>query len=113
VDIRHRPQSRKKGLSKSNLSAELDRNGVRYIHDPSLGTPPEITKTKGCRGEYSPEDYLAWLGEHESILESLVEISQGTKVALMCYERNVAECHRQYLCQVLEEKFNIVFKHIE
>ena len=42
MDVRYRPQSRKSGLSKSNLAQTCAERGMIYVHDRDLGTPPEM-----------------------------------------------------------------------
>src|SRR5215207_4521775 len=68
-DVRDRPQSRKPGFSKNSLAAECERVGIRYLHNPKLGTPPDQMEDMRAAGEYTPEiferyrDYLLQQGE--------------------------------------------------
>src|SRR5918912_2952689 len=42
IDVRHRPQSRRPGMSKTRLGALLAEHGIAYEHRRELGTPPDI-----------------------------------------------------------------------
>ena len=42
IDVRHRAQSRRPGMSKTRLSALLGDHGIAYEHRRALGTPPDI-----------------------------------------------------------------------
>jgi len=37
-------------------------------------------------------------------VERLVEMSKGTRIALLCYERDESECHRSVLSERLREE---------
>jgi hypothetical protein len=41
VDVRLTPVSRKRGFSRKSLSAELEKAGITYIHEKTLGNPPD------------------------------------------------------------------------
>ena len=49
IDIRQNPVSRKKGFSKSRLSAFLAENGIGYVHVRELGVPRRPATAVGRR----------------------------------------------------------------
>src|SRR4051812_49791736 len=42
IDVRHRPQSRRPGMSKTRLGELLADHRIAYEHRRELGTPPDI-----------------------------------------------------------------------
>ena len=102
VDIRLTPISRKPGLSKTALAAALQSAGIEYVHLRELGNP------KANRPGYRNGDTTA-LDMYRSVLLSsggrsalrhVTELLDGGAVALLCFERDHAECHRH---QVVDE----------
>jgi uncharacterized protein (DUF488 family) len=112
VDTRHRAQSRVKGMSKTALSEALAEAGIEYHHDRRLGTPEEIRQGPGCMAPYKAEDYFSWLARNNEVIEDLAKVVKDKSFALMCYERDVEECHRQHLTQHLEAVKGMAFKHL-
>jgi len=53
IDIRERPQSRKKGFSKKALTEKLAEEDIAYLHLPELGSPSEIRKKVREDGDYN------------------------------------------------------------
>jgi uncharacterized protein (DUF488 family) len=96
VDVRLTPLSRKPGLSKTKLAAALRAAGIEYIHHRALGNPKD--NRAGFRaGE--PESLARY---HEVLdtadasvaLDHVCELLDGGVVALLCFEQDHAECHR-------------------
>ncbi len=113
VDVRLNPVSRKKGMSKSRLSAALDAAGIRYVHHRELGNP------KDNRDGYRAGDRAAYL-RFEQILEApaaegalahVTELLDGECVALLCFERDHAQCHRALVVEALREREPGLFVH--
>lgn len=96
LDVRWRPQSRKKSLSKTPLTAALAEAGVAYRHDRRLGTPPDIlAEAHRPGGQYDWAAYTAFLDEQTDALEAAAATACTGPVALLCYEADPAECHRR------------------
>lgn len=112
LDVRWRPSSRKKGLSKSPLKETCDEHGLEYIHDRQLGTPPEILDDKKETGEYDWDAYEAFLEEQQDSLDDAAEVAQKDKVALLCYERNAEECHRRLVADKIAERTGLEVTHL-
>jgi len=94
LDVRWRPLSRKRGLSKTALAAACAVAGIEYRHDRRLGTPPEILQRLRSEGIYDWDAYAAHLETQHAALEDAEEISTAARTALLCYEANPQECHR-------------------
>lgn len=100
VDVRELPVSRKPGFSKTKLSHRLGRVDIEYLHLRSLGSPRESRKRLRQYGDFQQfseeyEEHLDGRVEDIAALWSLVE--SGRRAALMCFERDHAQCHRTLL----------------
>jgi len=98
VDVRERPHSRKKGLSRKPLQAHLNRHGIGYFHADFAGNPADIRHATSthyeCLRAYS--EYLCENPEIVCRLDAVVrpELELGKRVCLLCYERHPDDCHR-------------------
>jgi uncharacterized protein (DUF488 family) len=108
VDVRAVAASRRPGFSKSQLAAGLDERGIAYVHLRGLGTPKE-GREAARSGHFDTlhKIYNAHLKtpqakEQMDELASLVK-SAGP-VCLLCYERDHAHCHRQWIAEIIEER---------
>jgi uncharacterized protein (DUF488 family) len=105
VDVRLTPLSRKAGLSKNSLAARLRDTGIDYMHLPELGNPRD-NRDAFRRGEAAAVvRYRAVLRtpEGQASLEQLLRMATHKRVALMCFERDAAECHRSMVADALAE----------
>ncbi len=80
-DVRTSPWSKEKAFCKGELAYALQDMGIAYQHHPELG---------GKQGNPS-----------ESVILGAC-IPDG--VALMCMERNPAQCHRSFIAEVLRSR---------
>ncbi|MEI6720688.1 MAG: DUF488 domain-containing protein [Betaproteobacteria bacterium] len=102
LDIRELPISRRKGFSKSALSAALAAAGIAYAHERALGSPRDLRNRLREDGDLVRffADFREYLTTQRPLLESLGHSLSGT-VALLCYERNHRECHRSVVAAAL------------
>ena len=111
ADIRYLPLSRRPGFSKSSLKAAAEEAGIAYRHFKQLGTPAE-GRAAARRGDHAElaRVYGGQLELPEAMAQmgELRDIAQGKRVALLCYERDAAECHRSLLFDALFEGFERV-----
>ena len=111
ADIRFLPLSRRRGFSKSSLKAAAEEAGIMYRHFKQLGTPAE-GREAARRGDHAglARVYAGQLELPEAMVQmgELREIAQDKRVALLCYERDAAECHRSLLFDALFEGFERV-----
>ena len=107
IDVRHRPQSRRPGMSKTRLGELLASRGIAYEHRKALGTPADLRhdfhagRIDQARAAYrahveatAPEELDALAGELE----------RSPRTALLCLEEDPAGCHRRVLCEALAER---------
>jgi uncharacterized protein (DUF488 family) len=111
VDVRAVASSRRPGFSKSQLAAGLDERGIAYVHLRGLGTPKE-GREAARSGHYDTlhKIYDAHLTTPQA-KEQLDELSALVKTAgpicLLCYERDHAHCHRQWIAEIIEERDHV------
>lgn len=104
VDVRAVPLSRKPGFSKRALAAALAERGIGYRHLQRLGTPAEgrnaarAGDTARMRAIYL--DHLE-APDAQAEMAMLVDQARESPSALLCFERQPADCHRSVLLEQL------------
>jgi uncharacterized protein (DUF488 family) len=111
ADIRYLPLSRRAGFSKSGLKAAAEEAGIDYRHFKQLGTPAE-GRAAARRGDHAELErvYAGQLELPEALMQmaELRVLAEDKRVALLCYERDAAECHRSLLFDALFADFERV-----
>jgi uncharacterized protein (DUF488 family) len=111
ADIRYLPLSRRPGFSKSSLRAAAEEAGIVYLHFKHLGTPAD-GRSAARRGDHAElaRIYSGQLELPEAMAQmgELHDLAGRKRVALLCYEREAAECHRSLLYDALFEGFERV-----
>lgn len=108
VDVRKNPISRKKGFSKTALSNALHEAGISYHHIRGLGIDSSLRRNLSTPQDY--EDLLRMyeteiLPSHEDAIAELFSvIEEKEAVALTCFERDPAFCHRRKVAEAVEKK---------
>jgi uncharacterized protein (DUF488 family) len=100
IDVRALPLSRRPGFSKSPLRSALDEAGIEYVHLKALGTPAAgRSAARAGRHEDLERIYAGQLELPEAIVqaEQMRELAAEKPSALLCYERDPAQCHRSLL----------------
>jgi uncharacterized protein (DUF488 family) len=99
VDVRADPISRRPDFRSRRLREQLEARGLDYVHVRELGVPAQVRRRydgKAGRGRL-----LAWYGEyidaHPELVTRVARLARGTRLALLCYEREPADCHRGVL----------------
>ncbi|MCY4576676.1 MAG: DUF488 domain-containing protein [Chloroflexi bacterium] len=105
-DVRYNAVSRKYGFSRRTLENACRHVGITYEHLPSLGIPSEER-----RNANSPKARRALLQKYrqktlptlrDEIETLLGWLSDGYRMALMCYERHPGDCHRGHLAAAVD-----------
>lgn len=111
ADIRYLPLSRRPGFSKSALAAGVTEAGIAYRHIKPLGTPAD-GRAAARRGDHAELSriYAGQLELPEALaaMAELRALASEKRVALLCYERDAAACHRSLLIDALLPDFEVV-----
>jgi uncharacterized protein (DUF488 family) len=116
VDTRAVAASRRPGFSKRQLAAGLDQSGIGYLHLQKLGTPKE-GREAARSGNLTKlfdlyERHLATRDAREQLDELTAIVKSGRPVCLLCYERDVAHCHRKRIAELICERTGIEVEHL-
>lgn len=116
VDTRAVAASRRPGFSKRQLAAGLDDAGIGYLHLQKLGTPKE-GRDAARSGNLTKlfdiyERHLATPEANEQLDELAALARSGRPVCLLCYERDVAQCHRRRIAELVCERTGIDVRHL-
>jgi uncharacterized protein (DUF488 family) len=116
VDVRAVAASRRPGFSKTQLAAGLDERGISYLHLRALGTPKE-GRLAARSGDFDKlfKIYRTHLKTAPAI-EQLDELTSLVRTAgpicLLCYERDVHHCHRQWIAELIAEHNPVKVTHL-
>lgn len=113
LDVRELAMSRRKGFAKTALSQALSAAGIGYQHERALGAPKRVRhqlREDGDLRRYFVA-FRKYLATQEAFLDQLAT-TLGGRVALMCFERNPAKCHRSVVVEALARRVNLDFRHL-
>jgi uncharacterized protein (DUF488 family) len=116
VDVRAVASSRRPGFSKNQLAAGLDERGISYLHLRGLGTP-KSGREAARSGNFGAlhKIYAAHLKTAQA-KEELDELSALVKksgpVCILCYERDHAHCHRQWIAEIIGDRDGVRIENL-
>jgi uncharacterized protein (DUF488 family) len=111
VDVRLNPISRKPGFSKRQLETVLGGAGIAYVHERTLGNPPDNRQSFGDSGRARMREIVATSGQ--AALERIVERARSERIAVMCLERDHRMCHRDVIVDMAAERDDaLTIKHL-
>ncbi len=118
IDVRKMPRSMKYGFSKTKLSQYLGKIDVQYIHCPELGIPSELRKSLETDEDYQQlfklYDSKILPNQLKALEKILGVLKDRTRIALMCFEADPNQCHRNrivdYLINSMKLKSSV--KHV-
>ena len=116
VDVRAIASSRRPGFSKSQLAAGLDERGISYLHLRGLGTPKEgreaarSGKFEALHKIYAKHLKTPQAREEVDALSALV--TKSGPVCILCYERDHAQCHRQWIAEMIEDRDGVKVENL-
>jgi len=105
VDVRLTPLSRKPGLSKNHIATRLGAAGIDYLHLPQLGNPRDNRDgfRRGDDAAVAKYRDVLRTPDGQAALDQLLRLATRRRVAVMCFEREEAECHRSVVADALVE----------
>jgi len=111
LDVRALPLSRRPGFSKSALAGALTEAGIAYEHLKALGTPKE-GRDAAKRGDQATLERIyagqLELPEAQAAAAILLDRADAQPTALLCYEREPADCHRTLLLAAVADDAEII-----
>jgi uncharacterized protein (DUF488 family) len=116
VDVRAVTSSRRPGFSKNQLAASLDERGIAYLHLSGLGTPKE-GRLAARSGKYDVlqkifAKHLKTPQAKEELDELSALVKKAGPVCLLCYERDHAHCHRQWIAEIIEDRDGVKVQNL-
>ena len=111
ADVRAIAASRRPGFAKNALAANLAEAGIGYKHFRALGTPAEGRAAARAGQRATLERIYAGqleLPEARAAGAELADLARENRVALLCYERDAACCHRTLLREAMLAEFEPV-----
>ena len=113
-DVRRNPLSRKKGFSKKALAAACAEAGIGYQHLPELGIASDRRQAIDSDADRARlfAEYARELAGHAGSLAKIASWAQTEKVALTCFERQAAHCHRHCVAIALEREHHTTTEHL-
>ena len=111
IDVRALPLSRRPGFSKSPLRAALQEAGLDYVHLKALGTPVEgRSAARAGRQADLERIYAGQLELPEAMAQSaqMLELTAEKPSALLCFERDPAQCHRTLLLDAVARDAEVI-----
>jgi uncharacterized protein (DUF488 family) len=111
LDVRAVAASRRPGFSKTALAGALQEAGIAYEHLRALGTPKE-GRDAAKRGDQATLKRVyagqLELPEAQAAAAILLDRVDAQPTALLCYEREPADCHRTLLIDAIARDAEVV-----
>jgi len=104
IDVRAVPNSRRPGFSKTPLRNALAEEEIDYVHFRALGTPADgRAAARAGRHDDLVRIYAGQLELPEAIAQGaqMLDLASETPSAVLCYERDPADCHRTLLLSAI------------
>ena len=111
IDVRAVAASRRPGFSKTALAGALNEAGIAYEHLRALGTPKEGREAAKSGDQVTLERVYAGqleLPEAQAAAAILLDRVDSQPTAVLCYEREPAECHRTLLIAAIASDAEVV-----
>lgn len=104
-DVRKNAYSQKYGFSKSQLQKACDGVGIQYMHIPELGIESEQRQDLRSQKDYDllfeKYEQTTLKNNWEALLKVRKLIETENRVALTCFEKDPAQCHRSRIIKHL------------
>ena len=111
IDVRQAPYSRKPGFSKNALETNLFNGGIEYVGIPELGTDKASRDAHKTNDDIAPilNEYKIKFENNLLHYERLKTLAQEKPSAIMCFEQDHRQCHRQIIEEhLISDGFSVV-----
>lgn len=108
IDVRDAPFSRKIGFSKKPLERALKAAGIEYLGAPELGTDKasrdrhRTDSASGSGMDAILREYRVKLEKNIELFRAVEKLARAKVSAIMCYEADFRQCHRQVILERME-----------
>lgn len=114
IDVRALPLSRKKGFSKKQFAAHMQKHGIDYVHIKSLGTPkPGRDAARAGNAALFGKifaDHLRTDAAQEGLAQA-TSLARAQRVCLMCFEADHTKCHRTIVAERIARATGLKIVH--
>lgn len=106
VDVRLNAISRKPGMSKSALRAQLQGAGIDYVHLRALGNPRDNRDGFRSGSPTARRRFLRTLTSADgcAALDELASLAASRVVAVLCFEAEHGTCHRACVIESIQAR---------
>lgn len=106
IDVRNNPRSMKYDFNKERLKKYLNNVKIEYESIPELGIRSELRKDLRDQADYESlfRDYALSLPSKKEFTKRLIKMVENERIALMCFEKDVNQCHRRELGKYFQNK---------
>jgi len=116
VDVRAVASSRRPGFSMTQLASGLDERGISYLHLRGLGTPKD-GRIAARSGQFNAlqtiyTKHLKTPQAREELDELSALVNKSGPVCILCYERDHAHCHRQWIAEIIAERDGVRIENL-
>jgi len=104
IDVRSHPWSQRPEFRRDALRQRLLAAGIGYVHIRALGNPNEGREAAKAGDDATYRTHMAAQiagADGQKGLARIVDLARKGAVALMCYERDPARCHRSVVAKAL------------
>ena len=110
VDVRKNPFSMNFAFMQKKLMGYLAGVDIDYLHIPELGVASEDRKNLDSKEDYEKLflTYRESLPERAEHLDRVMEEGMSRRIALMCFEKDPAFCHRREIAGHIREHGHMV-----
>ncbi|MBL6081923.1 DUF488 domain-containing protein [Belnapia sp. T18] len=115
MDVRELPLSRRRGFSKTALSAALAEAGIEYVHLRGLGDPKP--GRDAARSGDMPR-FRRIFGAHMKTPKAQADLAVAARLAigggtcLMCFEHDHSGCHRSIVADAISARVPVPIRHL-
>jgi uncharacterized protein (DUF488 family) len=104
-DVRKNAFSQKYGFSKSQLKTACEGVGIKYMHVPELGIVSDKRRELNTQADYDKlfDEYeqTSLKENREALLKLREMLATEKRIAVTCFEKNPAQCHRTRVANAL------------